>query len=266
MGRLRSRQHSEPLEGGESCRMCGARVPVGPDGRCRLGHHVRAAGAAPPAPVTAQPPPPAADTPPPPVDAHVASAPREELLAELEEDPADGQIDPGAAPQPASPPPAPPAVQPLPEDASHTVDAPARHPYDEVLAAGPPAPGPAPAPVPATDPPAAGEPRSALDDLLSWDDPMQSILDVAPDEPPAPAAAPDEPPAQDAASDPAVDPAPPEVSVADEESSVTPGEEGVAEDAPREKEQTTGRGMTVLLGSGALALLALAAFAVASML
>lgn len=197
MGRFRDRQHSEPPAGRESCRMCGAHVPVGPDGRCRLGHPVREPGAAPSTPL--------------PREMHADAPAVQEDLPEAAEVPVAAQTVEGPV-----------AVR---ADAGAAVESVA---------------------------PTADAWRSPLEDLLSWDEPIQSALDVSVEEPPAPV------PAADVdAADPARAPA---------EASVIHDESGPADEEAGATAQPALRGLSVLLGSGALALLALAAFAVASIL
>lgn len=194
------------------CRMCGTTVGVDDTGRCRLGHHVGLPLAPKPAPepgpVAAAPLPAAPPAPPvaglPPVPPPAAPAPPLHTTmpaghARADQDPA----------QPGTP----------------DTDRGFAHPYDEVLAWEPP-PARAPAGQPA--PQSGGDLRSAIDELLSWDDAAPSALDVSAAELPAP---------QPPAAQPRV---PARTEFTDEESEAA-------------AEETSRRRLATLLGGGALA-------------
>lgn len=156
MLKTRARHEHTPDDAtSQRCRMCGTTVAVGPDGRCRLGHHIGL-------PLHPQP-----------------------VVA----DPVDPTHDDAADAGPVEA--AEPVAAPVAFDAPVTSEAPATdpyaHPYDDVLSwDAPPAPTPGPAPTEASS-----ELRSAIDELLAWDQPPPaSSLDVHVDELPPPPAPP----------------------------------------------------------------------------
>lgn len=196
MLKIRNRKRAASPDG-HVCRMCGVAVVVGPDGRCRLGHMVG--------------PPPQAASQPLPDEAPVTSAqgPRSESraiewqapieAAEATPVAGDGESSHHVA-APEATPEAVPTVEPEPF----------AHPYDEVLAwNNDPEPASAatwpadadttptdadhtedehaPAPHPEDVAPAGGDDLSSvLGELLAWDEPTPSALDVSADElPPA---------------------------------------------------------------------------------
>lgn len=187
MLKIRNRKRAASPDG-HVCRMCGVAVLVGPDGRCRLGHLVG--------------PPPDAASPPVPAEAPVTAARelRSEWQAPIEAAEATPLADGEGSHHVAAP------------EAVPTVDAaPSAHPYDEVLAwnndpepaSAPTWPADAdtaqpadadvqtdgardPGPHPEEAAPADDDLSSVLGELLAWDEPTPSALDVSADElPPA---------------------------------------------------------------------------------
>ena len=193
MLKIRNRKRAASTDG-HVCRMCGVAVLVGPDGRCRLGHMVG--------------PPPEGGSPPVPAEAPVPAAqePRSERQAiewhaPFEAAEATPVADGAASHHVAAPEATGPAVE----------AAPFAHPYDEVLAwNNDPEPASATtqsAEADTTQPadadlqtdgerdpalhreegaPAGDDLSSVLGELLAWDEPAPSALDVSADElPPA---------------------------------------------------------------------------------